>query len=73
MTMPQIHIHDCITGETILRDMNETELANYKALQAAEKKLAVDKTKADADKQAARQAVLDKLGLTADEIAALLS
>ena len=31
-----------------------------------------EQAKADADKQAARQAVLDKLGLTADEVAALL-
>ena len=32
-----------------------------------------DKAKADADKKVARQAVLDKLGLTADEIATLLN
>ena len=31
-----------------------------------------EQTKADADKAAARQAVLDKLGLTANEISALL-
>jgi hypothetical protein len=31
-----------------------------------------EQAKADANKQAARQAVLDKLGLTADEITALL-
>ena len=31
-----------------------------------------EQAKADADKQAARQAVLNKLGLTADEVAALL-
>ena len=31
-----------------------------------------EQAKANADKQAARQAVLDKLGLTADEITALL-
>jgi hypothetical protein len=31
-----------------------------------------EQAKADANKQAARQAVLDKLGLTADEVTALL-
>ena len=31
-----------------------------------------EQAKADANKQAARQAVLDKLGLTADEITALM-
>jgi hypothetical protein len=31
-----------------------------------------EQAKADAKKQAARQAVLDKLGLTADEVTALL-
>ena len=31
-----------------------------------------EQAKADANKQAARQAVLDKLGLTADEVTALM-
>ena len=30
-------IHDCATGESITRDFTETELAEYEALQAAEK------------------------------------
>ena len=67
MTTPQITIHDAITGETVTRDYNAAELAQAKLDKAeaetqAETKLA---------KQAARQAVLDKLGLTADEAAAL--
>ena len=56
MTTPHITIHDCVTGETITREMNESELAQWEADQA----------------QTARQAVLDKLGLTSDEITALL-
>ncbi len=72
MATKQITTHDCITGETVVRDMNKTELAEYEAMQAAEKKFLADKAKADANKQAARQAVLDKLGLTVDEIATLL-
>ena len=72
MTTPQITIHNAITGETITRDFNADELAQLKTDQAQAVKDAADKAKADAAKQAARQAVLDKLGLTADEVAALL-
>ena len=72
MTTPQKLIYDCTTGETITRDYNDDELAQLESNKAQAKKDAANKAKADADKQAARQAVLDKLGLTADEIAALL-
>jgi hypothetical protein len=70
--MNKITIHDCITGETITRDLTADEIAQHEADKAQAIKDAADKAKADADKQAARQAVLDKLGLTADEITALL-
>lgn len=68
MTTPQITIHDAKTGETVTRDFNADELAQ----------LELDKKQAQLDEQArkarqtARQAVLDKLGLTADEANALL-
>ena len=65
-------IHDALTGETITRDFTADELAQYEADKAQALKNLADKAKADADKQAARQAVLKKLGLTADEVAALL-
>ena len=68
MTIPQIVIHDVLTGETITRDFNAAELAQAK-LDKAE---AETQAEAQTAKQAARQAVLDKLGLTADEAAALL-
>ena len=68
MTTPQIIIHNVLTGETVTRDFNKAELAQAK-LDKAE---AEAQTKAEAAKQVARQAVLDKLGLTADEAAALL-
>ena len=70
--MSKITIHDCITGETITRDLTADEVAEIQADKAQAEKNAADKAKADADKQAARQAVLKKLGLTADEVAALL-
>jgi len=69
MSNPLIRIHDMATGEIIDREMNDAEFAEYKATQAADKAEA----KVLADKATAKQAVLDKLGLTADEVAALLS
>jgi len=51
-----------------VREMTEEEYAQYKLDQAEAKAQAA----AIADKVAARQAVLDKLGLTQDEAQALL-
>ena len=66
MTTPQIRIID---GETVIdRDMNEQELAEYKAMQDDLQAQA----KFELDKAIARQAVLDRLGITADEAALLL-
>ena len=66
MTTPQIRIID---GDTVTdRDMNADELAIYKEMQEHEQaKLAAAK-----QREAARQAILDKLGLTQDEAKALL-
>jgi hypothetical protein len=72
MTTPQITIHNAITGEIVTRDMNETELAQAKADEVANK-LAADQAAADATVRAtARQALLDKLQITADEAQLLL-
>jgi hypothetical protein len=68
MTTPQISEANILTGETIVRDMNEAELAQHKTDQAESKANA----KAAADKAIAKQAVLDRLGITADEVALLL-
>jgi hypothetical protein len=65
----KIKFHDIATSEIVERDMNTDELALHK-IYAAEAKALDEALKA---KQVARQAVLDKLGLTADEAAALLS
>ena len=54
------------------RDMTEAEQADYKAWAVIAKAEAKAEAKTQAEKVAARQAVLDKLGLTADEAAALL-
>jgi len=50
------------------REMTEDEFAQYKLDQAE----AAAQAAAQAERAAARQAVLEKLGLTADEAAALL-
>ena len=65
-----------MTNETIniqigdeVREMTADELAQWEADKAA----AEAKAQAEADKQALREATLAKLGLNADEVAALLS
>ena len=56
------------TGEVIDRVMTDAEHSEWQAQQAE----AEAQAEASAAKVAARQAVLDKLGLTANEAAALL-
>jgi hypothetical protein len=62
--MADKEIHNAQTGEIIRRELTAAELT-----QAT--KDAATKIETDTAKQVARQAVLDKLGLTADEAAAL--
>jgi len=68
MTTPQITVHDCLTGETITRDYNAAELAQAKIDQLATAQAVADETA----RATARQALLDKLGITADEAKLLL-
>lgn len=62
-------VHNIETGEIF--EVEET--AEEKAADLALRKLSDDLEKARIAKEAARNAVYEKLGLTADEIAALLS
>lgn len=66
-------IHNAITGEIIERDLPKDVIAEYEAKNAASEKLAKEIELQQTQRAAARQAVLDKLGLTADEVAALLA
>ena len=68
MNKPLIKIHNVELNEIIEREMNNAEFAQYKADQVAE---ANRKAEAEA-KEAARQAILDRLGLTADELKTIL-
>jgi antitoxin component of RelBE/YafQ-DinJ toxin-antitoxin module len=61
--MSKVTEYDAITGLTIVRDQTDAETAQTVA-DAVEAKTQTD---AKIAKDAARQAVLDKLGLTADE------
>jgi hypothetical protein len=65
---PQVKIVNCETGEEIVRDANAEEIAQME-LDAANATAA--KAEAEA-KEVARQAILDRLGLTADEAKLLL-
>jgi len=69
MSRPLVRIHNTETDEIIDREMNDAEFAEYEANQAAE--LAAQ---AEADAKAtAKAALLDRLGITAEEATLLLS
>ena len=59
-------------GGVTSRPMTETEIATYEALVANWAKEKADQDKALAAKAKAKQALLDRLGITADEAALLL-
>jgi hypothetical protein len=68
MTKPIIRIHNAETNEVIDREMTDVEFAQYEADQAAK---ATAQAEAEA-KATARQALLTKLGITAEEAQLLL-
>jgi len=63
-----VRIHDTETDEIIDREMTNAEFAQYKADQAAQ---ATAQAEAQA-KAIAKAAILDRLGLTADELQTIL-
>ena len=68
MSKPLVRIHNLETNEVIDREMNDAEFAQHQAEQAA-----VIAAEAEAAAKAqARQALLDKLGITEDEAKLLL-
>ena len=68
MSRPIIREHNLETNEIIDREMNDEEFAQYEADQAAQAAKAVEL----AAKAQARQALLDRLGITEDEARLLL-
>jgi hypothetical protein len=67
-TKPQVKIVNCETGEEIVRDANAEEIAQME-LDAANAQAI--KTEAEA-KEAAKAAILNRIGLTADELKTIL-
>ena len=67
-TRPSVRIHNVETNEVIDREMNDAEFAQYQADQAAE---AIAKAEAQV-KENAKAAILDRIGLTADELKTIL-
>ena len=69
MTKPTVRIYDCETGETIDREMNDAEFAQYEA----DKATAIAKAQAETEAAEVKAALLDRLGISADEAKLLLS
>jgi hypothetical protein len=69
MTNPMVRIHNVETNEILDREMTAAEFKEYEAQQAMTQAREAEK----AAKVAAKEAVLTKLGLTAEEAEALLA
>ena len=68
LNKPQVKIVNCETGEEIIRDATAEEIA-FKELDAINS--ATAKAEAEA-KENAKAAILDRIGLTADELKTIL-
>ena len=67
-TRPMVRIHNSETDEVVDREMNDGEFAQYEA-----NKIEQANKQAEADaKEAAKSAILDRIGLTADELKTIL-
>jgi len=69
MSKPTVRIYDCETGETIDREMNDTEFAQYQT----DKANAIAKAQAETEAAKAKAALLQRLGISEDEAKLLLS
>lgn len=69
MTNPMIKIHNVEIDEVIEREMTDAEFTQWQADQAAE----AAREAAQAQKAADKAALLEKLGITAEEAKLLLS
>jgi len=67
-TRPMVRIHDLATDEVIDREMNDAEFAEYQAEKAAQ---AIAKAEAEA-KETAKAEILNRIGLTADELKTII-
>lgn len=72
MTTPQITIHNALTGETVTRDINADEISQFETDKKQALKDADTKAKTEQTNANKRQTILDRLGITADELQTLL-
>ena len=70
--MAQATIYNGLTGKTVYRDETTAEIAERENLQKEFADKVKEQTKAETVKAEARQAVLDRLGITADEAQLLI-
>jgi hypothetical protein len=68
MTKPMVRIHNTETDEIIDREMTDAEFTQYKKRQEIAAK---EEAEAQA-KETAKAAILDRIGLTADELKTIL-
>jgi hypothetical protein len=68
MTKPMIRIHNTETDEVTDREMTAAEFKQYEAQQKVQ---AIAKAEVEA-KETAKAAILDRIGLTADELKTIL-
>lgn len=68
MTRPIIRIHNTETNEVIDREMTAAEFKQYEADQKAQREIEVE----NQAKETAKAAILDRIGLTADELKTIL-
>ena len=66
-------IYDALTGETITRDFTSDEITELEKNVKDAEVLAAAQIKNESDKATKRAAVMTRLGLTSDELLALLS
>lgn len=64
-----VQIIDCETGKEIVREMTAEEIAQYELDKAS----SIARAKEKSEQAAAKQVLLTKLGITADEAKLLLS
>jgi hypothetical protein len=67
-TRPMLRTHNAETDEVIDREMNDVEFAQFQAEQA---EIKIQEAEAQA-KETAKAAILDRIGLTADELKTIL-
>ena len=68
MTKPTVIIHNVETNEIIEREMTSAEFAGYNPQQDADAKAQAEAVA----KETAKAAILDRIGLTADELKTIL-